>query len=229
MMIGLPPPEAEETEEGELYRPPLAAPAPWRQSAERIWRNLRINVFPENLSARLLPEEVVEVEIKLAWYRNFVGRVMRRYYVLLFIVAAAVSLAFFVAAPVLVIDPRWALLPLGLYAAGIVYGAYQYLEYLQRRMVKTNFRIIFFIPVPEQWPLVDAIDLKGLPAVVDTNWSPSPIWRFFQIITGARDLYISMVPFQFEKGQAQVKGALIIPDVMPEDVRALKEKIFTKK
>ncbi len=186
-------------------------------------------MFPENLSARLLPEEVVEVEIKLAWYRNFVGRVMRRYYVLLFIVAAAVSLAFFVAAPVLVIDPRWALLPLGLYAAGIVYGAYQYLEYLQRRMVKTNFRIIFFIPVPEQWPLVDAIDLKGLPAVVDTNWSPSPIWRFFQIITGARDLYISMVPFQFEKGQAQVKGALIIPDVMPEDVRALKEKIFTKK
>ncbi|GAB4149852.1 MAG: hypothetical protein Fur0021_11480 [Candidatus Promineifilaceae bacterium] len=228
-MIGLPPPEADETEESEPYRPPTAAPAPWRQSAEKIWRNLRVNVFPENLSARLLPGEEVEVEIKLAWYRNFVGRLMRRFYIPLLFAAAGSSLGFWAMAPSLAIDVRWALLPLGLYLAGILYGAYQYLEYLQRRLVKTNFRIIFFIPVPEQWPLVDAIDLKGLPAVVDTNWSPSPIWRFFQIITGARDLYISMVPFQFEKGQAQVKGALIIPDVMPEDVRALKEKIFTKK
>lgn len=227
-MIGLPPPEADEIEDGETHRPPPVAPPPWRQSAERIWRNLRVNVFPDNLSARLLPGEQVEVEIKLAWYRNFVGRVMRRFYLLLFTVAAGSSLAIWVTVSGLGIDPLWALLPLGLYLAGILYGAYQYLEYLQRRMVKTNFRIIFFIPVPEQWPLVDAIDLKGLPAVVDTNWSPSPIWRFFQIITGARDLYISMVPFQFEKGQAQVKGALIIPDVMPEDVRKLKERIFTK-
>lgn len=227
-MIGLPPPEADEIEDGETHHPPPPAPPPWRQSAARIWRNLRVNVFPDNLSARLLPGEQVEVEIKLAWYRNFVGRVMRRFYLLLFTVAAGSSLAIWVTVSGLGIDPLWALLPLGLYLAGILYGAYQYLEYLQRRMVKTNFRIIFFIPVPEQWPLVDAIDLKGLPAVVDTNWSPSPIWRFFQIITGARDLYISMVPFQFEKGQAQVKGALIIPDVMPEDVRKLKERIFTK-
>ncbi|MBK7897570.1 MAG: hypothetical protein IPJ90_22355 [Anaerolineaceae bacterium] len=74
---------------------------------------------------------------------------------------------------------------------------------------------------------MDNIELKGLPQVVDTNWSRNPIWRVFQFFTGARDLYLSLAAYRFVEGTARVGDALIIPDVMPDQVFALKRLIFS--
>jgi hypothetical protein len=74
---------------------------------------------------------------------------------------------------------------------------------------------------------VDNIELKGLPTVLDTNWSPNPIWRVFQFLTGARDLYISLAAYRFIEGTARVGDSLIIPDVMPIDVFELKRLVFS--
>jgi len=101
------------------------------------------------------------------------------------------------------------------------------IEYRQWRLLKTNARLILSIPQPGSLFLVDNIELKALPNVIDTNWSRNPLWRLFQLVTGARDLYLSLVPYRFVENTARVGDALIFPDVMPEQVFELKRLVFT--
>ena len=120
-------------------------------------------------------------------------------------------------------------LPLGILLAISLLGLFERFEYLQYRLLKTNARLIISIPQHGAWPLIDNIELKGAPSILDTNWSTSPVWRVFQFFTGARDLYISMSGLQFVEGRAKVRDALVIPDIMPEDVFELKKLVFTPK
>ncbi|MBK6708902.1 MAG: hypothetical protein IPG51_00960 [Chloroflexi bacterium] len=75
-------------------------------------------------------------------------------------------------------------------------------------------------------PLIDNIEIKGMPTVIDTNWSRNPGWRVFQFFTGARDMYISMVAYKFNEDTARVGDALIIPDVTLRDVLEFKKVVF---
>lgn len=62
--------------------------------------------------------------------------------------------------------------------------------------------------------------------MVDTGWSPHPIWGFFQAMTGARDVILSLAGYEFKPEGAEVKGGLRFPDVMPEDIARLEEIVF---
>jgi hypothetical protein len=53
------------------------------------------------------------------------------------------------------------------------------------------------------------------------------VWRIFQAFTGARDVYLSLAGYQFVEGTARVRDALVMPDIMPEDVHQLKKLVFT--
>ncbi len=218
-----------ENENPYRYRPqePSLLVKMWRKLPADVRMNLEFNVLPEDPRDKLLPNEEVQLEIGLAWYRDIVGHLV--FYHPWWLAAGAllsVILAYAVVT-ILGIDILFAALPLALIAGIVCLGIYQHVEHLQWRLVKTNARLVISIPVHHRWPLVDNIELKGLPSVVDTNWSKQPIWRLFQAITGARDLYISLIPMQFDERSAVVRNALIMPDVMPDDVWALKEQVFT--
>ncbi|MBK9054552.1 MAG: hypothetical protein IPL78_27675 [Chloroflexi bacterium] len=117
-------------------------------------------------------------------------------------------------------------MPIVLFILLGIYAITERLEFMQYRLVKTNARLVISLPQTGAWPFVDNIELKGLPTVLDTNWSRNPIWRIFQVFTGARDLYISMSGYQFVEGSAKVKDSLRIPDVMAEDAFQLKRLVF---
>ena len=119
-----------------------------------------------------------------------------------------------------------ALIPLGALAMGLIEAIREYIEYNQWRLIKTNKRLIIIMPQHNSWPLVDNIELGVMPSIIDTNWSANYVWRIFQFLTGARDVNISLTGLQFIAGTAQVKDALIIPDVTPEDVFELKRLVF---
>jgi len=199
----------------------------WNRLPEHIRLNLENNFLPKNPADKLLPGEVVQLTIGLAWYRDIAGRIIFRYLgTILLLTGVASGVLWLLSRRDAGINPGWVALPpiLLLLLAG--YGAYKHIEHLQWRLVKTNARVVVSIPVYNNWPLVDNIELKGLPTVIDTNWSKNPLWRIFQTLTGARDLYISLIPVQFEERSATVRGALVIPDVMPEDVWKLKQEVF---
>lgn len=200
----------------------------WRRLPEHFRWNIEDTFQPEALEERLLPNEEPQLEIRLAWYRDIIGGIVFHHFnyvlgVTLLLVAglllyAIVSGTF-----------AWyfAFVPFGLLIALIIYAALERIEYRQWRLLKTNARLIISIPQPGSLFLVDNIELKGLPQVVDTNWSRNPVWRVFQFVTGARDLYLSLAAYRFVEGTARVGDALIIPDVMPDQVFALKRLIFT--
>jgi len=101
------------------------------------------------------------------------------------------------------------------------------LLYKQWQFIVTDKRIILVTPAPGARLLADAIYLKrGKIQVLDTNWSRSPLWGFFQAITGARDVMLSMGGYEFKEEGAQVKGGLRFPDVMPNDIILLEQLIF---
>ncbi len=198
----------------------------------RLPRNFRWNIEdtfqPEALEERLLPNEEPQLEIRMAWYRDIIGGIVFHYFnyllgATLLFSSALLLLSLFS----LVLSPYLALIPFGLLIILIIYGTLERIEYRQWRLLKTNARLIISLPQPGSRFLVDNIELKGLPQVVDTNWSRNPVWRVFQFITGARDLYLSLTAYRFVEGTARVGDALIIPDVMPDDVFALKRLIFT--
>ena len=195
----------------------------------RLPRNFRWNIEdtfqPEALEERLLPNEEPQLEIRMAWYRDIIGGIVFHYLLgaTLLFSSALLLLSLFS----LVLSPYLALIPFGLLIILIIYGTLERIEYRQWRLLKTNARLIISLPQPGSRFLVDNIELKGLPQVVDTNWSRNPVWRVFQFITGARDLYLSLTAYRFVEGTARVGDALIIPDVMPDDVFALKRLIFT--
>jgi hypothetical protein len=200
----------------------------WRRLPEHLRWNIEDTFQPENLEERLLPNEEPQLEIRLAWYRDIVGRLIFDHFrkilgatlviVVILLIVMVATAAF-----------KWyfAFTPFVLLLALAGYAVKERIEYNQWRLLKTNARLIISIPQPGSLFLVDNIELKGLPQVVDTNWSKSPLWRLFQFFTGARDLYLSLAAYRFVEGTARVGDALIIPDVMPDQVFALRRLIFS--
>lgn len=198
----------------------------WKRLPENFRWNLEDSFQPADVSERLLPGEEPQLEIGLAWYRDIVGIIVFDYFgwlLLLILVFTGLILVF---AYLQGFSLWFGLIPLAVLASIIAWGIRDRVEHNQWRILKTNARLIISIPVHNSWPLVDNIELKGLPTVLDTNWSPNPVWRVFQFFTGARDLYISLAAYRFIEGTARVGDSLIIPDVMPEDVFELKRLVF---
>lgn len=173
-----------------------------------------------------MPGEELQLEIHLAWYRDILGRLLIDRFGWFLLLAGVVT--FITAVLTATQNYHWgiAFIPAFLFGSLFLLALYQRIIYQQYRLQKTNARFIVSIPQPNGFPLADNIELKGLPQVVDPNWSKSFFWRVFQFFTGARDIYISLVAYQFVEGTAKVGGALIIPDVMPEDVFELKRHVF---
>ena len=198
---------------------------------QRLPRNLRLNLennfLPENPLDRPMPGEEVLLEIRAAYYRDLISHFVLDYFYQVAAVFGLVTLSLIGIGILFAnVTAYLSLIPIFIFLSLFGYAIYERIEYTQWRLVKTNARLVISLPQHHSWPLVDNIELKGMPAVVDTNWSPNPLWRLFQAVTGARDLYISMVGYQFQEGSAKVVGALIIPDVMPEDIYDLKRQIF---
>ena len=199
----------------------------WRRLPQNFRWNIEDTFQPEDLEERLLPNEEPQLEIRLAWYRDIIGGLVFHYFqyvlgVTLLLVSGLLLYS------VITGSFAWyfALSPFILLIGLIIYAILERIEYRQWRLLKTNARLIISIPQPGSHFLVDNIELKGLPQVVDTNWSRNPIWRIFQFLTGARDLYLSLAAYRFVEGTARVGDALVIPDVMPDQVFALKRLIF---
>ncbi|MCP4421069.1 MAG: hypothetical protein GY805_31035 [Chloroflexi bacterium] len=200
----------------------------WRRLPQNFRWNIEDTFQPEDLEERLLPNEEPQLEIRLAWYRDIIGGLVFHYF------NYVLGVALLLVAGLLIyslLNPGFsyyfALTPFALLIVVIIYAILERIEYRQWRLLKTNARLIISIPQPGSHFLVDNIELKGLPQVVDTNWSRNPVWRVFQFVTGARDLYLSLAAYRFVEGTARVGDALIIPDVMPDQVFALKRLIFT--
>jgi hypothetical protein len=198
----------------------------WKRLPENFRWNIEDSFQPEDVSERLLPGEEPQLEIGLARYRDIVGIIVFEYFGWLFL-AMLIGTGLILMIALLQSYALWfALVPLALLVGLIAWGIRERVEHRQWRILKTNARLIISIPVHNSWPLVDNIELKGLPTVLDTNWSPNPIWRVFQFFTGARDLYISLAAYRFIEGTARVGDSLVIPDVMPGDVFELKRLVF---
>jgi hypothetical protein len=200
----------------------------WKRLPASFRWNIEDTFQPEDIAERLLPGEEPELEVRLAWYRDIIGHVVFRFFVPLVIVTLAITAVLVIWATVLgTLSLWWALLPPAAFLALLYVALEERIYYRQWRLLKTNARLIISVPQPgARLPIVDNIELKGLPNVVDTNWSPNLFWRTFQFFTGARDLSISLQGYRFIEGTARVADSLIMPDVMPEDVFELKRLIF---
>lgn len=204
----------------------------------RVWRLLpsaiQLNFLPEDLGKigeegahdQKLPNEQVQLEIRQAWYRDILGLIVLDWLCYFVIAALIISAIVGIVGFFRQWSPWVILLPFVALGVLAYYAAYERVRHMQWRLLKTNARVIISLPENEESFLVDSIELKGLPNVIDTNWSKSPILRLFQIFTGARDLYISLAGYQFTEHSARVRDALVMPDVMPADVRRLKELVF---
>jgi len=200
----------------------------WHRLPQHFRWNLEDTFQPAALEERLLPNEEPQLEIRLAWYRDIVGGIVFEYFRHVLGVTLILALGILLYSLIHpIFSPYFAIAPLVLFIVLVVYAIMERIEYQQWRLLKTTARLIISIPQPGSIFLVDNIELKGLPQVVDTNWSRNPVWRVFQFVTGARDLYLSLAAYRFVEGTARVGDALIIPDVMPDDVFTLKRLIFT--
>lgn len=201
----------------------------WKRIFPAAFRwNLEDTFQPEDITERLLPGEEPVLEIRLAWYRDFIGRLVFDYFRWVILVTVILTLLTAVLSVRSQFTIYTAVVPIVLLVALGLYAVKDHIEYNQWRLLKTNYRFIISIPQPGGWPLVDNIELKGTPSVIDTNWSRNPVWRLFQFFTGARDVYISLAAYRFVEGTARVGDALIFPDMMPQDVFELKKVVFMK-
>lgn len=203
----------------------------WKNLPEGFRWNLEDTFQPEDIAERLLPGEEPQLEIRPAWYRDIFGHILLHYFwlvllITLLLITLVFAFAYWGQNIRLSTSLLYGTLPLIVLIAFVIIGIKEKIEYNQWRILKTNARLIISIPQPGAFPLVDNIELQGLPKVLDTNWSPKPIWRLFQFFTGARDLYLSLAAYKFIEGTARVGDALIIPDVMPKDVFELKQLVF---
>jgi hypothetical protein len=200
----------------------------WKRLPASFRWNIEDTFQPEDIAERLLPGEEPELEIRLAWYRDIIGHFVFRYFMLLVLLTLAITALLVVwSISMGTLSLWWALLPPAAFLLLLFVAFQQRIHYLQWRLLKTSARLIISVPVEgANLPIVDNIELKGLPAVVDTNWSPNLFWRMFQFFTGARDLAISLQGYRFIEGTARVADSLTMPDVMPEDVFELKRLIF---
>lgn len=200
----------------------------WKRLPANFRWNIEDTFQPEDITERLLPGEEPELEVRLAWYRDIIGELVFRFFVLLVIVTLAITAVLVVWSVFLGgLSLWWTLLPPAAFLVLLFVAIQERIYYRQWRLLKTNARLIISVPQHgARLPIVDNIELKGLPSVVDTNWSPSLFWRTFQFFTGARDLSISLQGYRFIEGTARVADSLIMPDVMPRDVFELKRLIF---
>ena len=198
----------------------------WKRLPEGFRWNIEDTFQPEDIAERLLPKEEPQLEIRLAWYRDIIGIIVFDYFRWIFsltmLITAVVVLFAYLRGYNLILGAIPILILIGV----VIIGIRERIEYNQWRLLKTNARFIISIPQHNSFPLVDNIELKGLPTVLDTNWSKNPFWRIFQFFTGARDLHISLAAYQFAEGTARVRDALIIPDVMPKHVYELRKLVF---
>lgn len=192
---------------------------------QRIPLKYRQNVEPEVLSEQLLDGEQEQLRVHLAWYRDLLANIVFGHIFWWGITAVILTIAILIFTHSIL----YALVPIGLLLMLMVEAGREYLEYHQWRLIKTNKRLIISLPEHGSWPLVDNIEMGDLPKVIDTNWSANPVWRMFQFFTGARDVYISLTAFKFQEGTARVLDAIVIPDIMPNDVFKLKQLVFGKK
>ena len=160
----------------------------WKRLPRGFRWNIEDSFFPEDIAERLLPYEEPQLVIKLAWYRDIVGHLFFPFARVIFIVTILLAVAIGYWGFINGLTIFYGLIPIGLFVVVLAYAIRERIEYNQWRLLKTDARLIISIPQPGGWPLVDNIELNGLPRVVDTNWSRNPVWRVFQFFTGARDL-----------------------------------------
>ncbi len=215
---------------GRAARQPPLSPAPSALERAVAWvarfrwlRPLMEAILP---APRLLEGETVQLEIRMAPYRLQAARWLFRLALAFF---SAVFLGAVVAALLRVTAALQALLWLLVFVAlaSLLEAVRQVLLYYQWRFILTNKRIIIIAPDARRRGFADAVYLKGGKIqVVDTAWSPSPFWGFYQAMTGARDVIMSLAGYEFRPEGAEVKGGLRFPDIMPEDIRKMEELIF---
>lgn len=179
---------------------------------------------------RLLRDEVVQLEIRQAWYRSAIPNLILRYWWLGLIVTVALAVAVSYLAAQVQASPILSLIVLLVALAMFAWAVQEALRFNQWRLLITNRRTIIFMPDPRAWLRADNVRLQaGKIQVVDVNFSSSWWWGLFQSWTGARDLVISLSGYEFKPDSAEIKGGLVFPDVMPEDVTKLEEIVFPKK
>lgn len=199
----------------------------WKRLPTDFRWHIEDSFQPEDIAERLLPNEEPVLQIGLAWYRAFPANIIFRHFGVFIILTIVCTVILLVLAFLGVLGFIFAIFPILILIATVAASAQQYITYSQWRVLRTNKRLIISLPQPQGFPLVDNIELKGVPTVVDTNWSRNPVWRFFQFFTGARDMYISMVAYKFNESTARVGDALIIPDVTLRDVLEFKKVVFS--
>ena len=199
----------------------------WGKLLLRVTHGLAEDVVP---SPQLLRGEEVQIEIRQAWYRHVVPFWILRYWWILIGFSLVLTVALGYLARRLGGSPALGLLGLVLPLAAFGWATEEKLRYKQWLLLVTNRRTIVYMPAPRSRLLVDNVRLQaGRIQVVDVNFSPNRWWRMFQLMTGARDLVISISGYEFKPDAAEVKGGLVIPDVMPEDVSKLEEIVFPLK
>ncbi|MCP4423553.1 MAG: hypothetical protein GY803_03580 [Chloroflexi bacterium] len=198
----------------------------WKRLPAGFRWNLEDTFQPEDVSERLLPGEEVKLEVHLAWYRDILGLIVFDHFKWLFGIVMGTTAVLLLFSFINGYSTYFSLAPFVLLIITVVLSIRHRIEHQQWRLVRTNARFIISIPQHNAFPLVDNIELKGMPNVMDTNWSHNPAWRVFQFFTGARDVYLSLAAYKFIEGTARVGDALIIPDVMPDDILALRKIIF---
>jgi hypothetical protein len=199
----------------------------WKRLPTDFRWHIEDSFQPEDISERLLPDEVPVLSIGLAWYRGFPATYVFQFLGLLIILTVMATAVLVILGLLNRLSLLFAFAPPLTLIAIILGSVRQYITYKQWRVLRTNKRLIISLPQINGFPLIDNIELKGLPVVVDTNWSRNPVWRFFQFFTGARDMYISMVAYRFNENTARVGDALIIPDVTLHDVLEFKKVVFS--
>jgi len=205
-------------------------PAEQSQIAERlraVLDALTTYVLPR---PKLLRNEEILLEIHQAWYRHTLPMWILSHWWLIFIVTGLLMLAVVFITLRAELSPWMAMLLLILPITMFLWAAEEVLRFKQWRLLITNRRTIIYVPDPRSWLLVDSARLQaGKIQVIDTSFSTNPWWGLLQSVTGARDLIISMSGYEFKPNSAEVKGGLIFPDVMQEDINALEEIVFPKK
>ena len=189
---------------------------------EHVFRPFMDSFLPQ---PHYLKDEEVELEIRMAYYRKRVPQMLAWLSALLFLVAILGLAITVVTHSDSLQMMSAALLLLGLL---ILFESVRgMLFYEQWRFILTNKRLILVTPDPDREGFADAIYLgrKSI-KVLDTNFTTNPMWGFFQITRGSRDVMLSPSGYEFREKGAKVKGGLRFPDVMPEDIEKLKELIF---
>ena len=194
----------------------------WLRIIPNHWHDV---VLPSRAEEELFEGERLLIVIYQAWYRNASAFIFYNYGVAIVLVTILLSLIIgFIGFDIPFLPDRalGMLIPPSLLLIWLFYGVFENFQYLKTRLIVTDKRIILAIPQRGDWLLTDNIELSGKPQVIDSNWSNNRGLRIMQIITGARDLAISLQGLQFVAGKAQVKDGLTMPDVELEQIRALK-------